>query len=57
MLRIRIMKKLLLFLSFAIVFSQQSSSSLETIDQLIHIVESANRNGQVVWAEEFSGLT
>ncbi len=51
------MKKLLLFLSFAIVFSQQSSSSPKTIDQLIQLVESANRNGQVVWAEEFSGLT
>ena len=51
------MKKLLLFLSFAIVFSRQSSSSPKTIDQLIQLVESANRNGQVVWAEEFSGLT
>lgn len=51
------MKKLLLFLSFAIIFSQQSLPSQKAIDQLVHIVESANRNGQVVWAEEFSGLT
>jgi len=51
------MKKLLLFLFYGIAFSQESFSSKKAIDQLVHIVESASRNGQVVWAEEFSGLT
>ena len=51
------MKKLLLFLFYTIVFSQQSFSSPKTINHLIQLVENANRNGQVVWAEEFSGLT
>ncbi len=51
------MKKLLFFLFYGIIFSQQTFSTQKAINQLVNIVESANRNGQVVWAEEFSGLT
>ena len=38
-------------------FSQRLDSHQSTISQLKLAVENASRNGQVVWAEEFSGLT
>ncbi|MDP6168558.1 MAG: hypothetical protein QF780_00990 [Candidatus Marinimicrobia bacterium] len=51
------MKRLLYlaFLSFSI--SQNLNSENNYISKLIMEVENASRSGQVVWAEEFSGLT
>ena len=51
------MKILFAFAILSISFSQRLDSHQSTISQLKLAVENASRNGQVVWAEEFSGLT
>ena len=51
------MKILFAFAILSISFSQRLDSHQSTISQLQLAVENASRNGQVVWAEEFSGLT
>tara|TARA_Y100000996_G_C22351987_1_gene573188 strand:- start:477 stop:632 length:156 start_codon:yes stop_codon:yes gene_type:complete len=40
-----------------ISFSQNLNSNYNTINQLKIALETASRTGQVIWAEEFSGLT
>tara|TARA_X000000368_G_scaffold286347_1_gene227436 strand:+ start:537 stop:692 length:156 start_codon:yes stop_codon:yes gene_type:complete len=51
------MKILFAFVILSISFSQRLDSHHSTISQLKLAVENASRNGKVVWAEEFSGLT
>ncbi len=40
-----------------IPFSQNRNANYNTINQLKLALETASRTGQVIWAEEFSGLT
>ena len=51
------MKNLASLLIFSLSFSQLSDSPNNLISQLELAVENASRSGQVVWAEEFSGLS
>ena len=51
------MKKHAFFLILSISFAQILDSRNNLISQLELAVESASRSGQVVWAEEFSGLS
>ena len=51
------MKNLALLFILSLSFSQLPDSRNNFISQLEIAVENASRSGQVVWAEEFSGLT
>tara|TARA_Y100001970_G_scaffold106019_1_gene132819 strand:+ start:519 stop:674 length:156 start_codon:yes stop_codon:yes gene_type:complete len=51
------MKRTIFIIYSSLLFSQALLPSKNYIDQLKTAVENAARSGQVVWAEEFSGLT
>ncbi len=51
------LRLLLLSIFISFLFPQKLISPETAIDKLKITVENASRTGQVVWAEEFSGLT
>jgi len=51
------MKKALILILLSFSFSQRLDIHQSNISALELAVENASRSGQIVWAEEFSGLS